>query len=74
LAEACLELQPYLLSAIGHKDDESLIDKIADKSFSTPTALGQYLNDIYNSTVEEFTQSKAKMVKELEGIFKTQIE
>lgn len=74
LAEACLQLQPYLLSAIGHKDDESLIDKIADKSFSTPTALGQYLNDMYNSTVEEFTESKAKMVKELEGIFKTQIE
>jgi hypothetical protein len=51
-----------------------LIDKIADKSFSTPTALGQYLNDIYNSTIEEFTESKAKMVKELEGIFKKQIE
>lgn len=74
LAQACLELKPYLLSAIGHKDDESLIDKIADKSFSTPTALGQYLNDIYNSTIEEFTESKAKMAKELEGIFKKQIE
>lgn len=74
LAQACLELQPYLLSAIGHKDDESLVDRVADKSFSTPTALGQYLNDIYNSTIEEFTESKAKMVKELESIFKKQIE
>jgi len=61
------------LTAIGHKDDESLIDKIADKSFSTPTALGQYLNDIYNTTVEEFTESKAKIVKELEAVFKDQI-
>lgn len=74
LAEACLELNPYLLSAIGHKDDESLVDKIADKSFSTPTALGQYLNDIYNTTVEELEWSKAKIYKELESAFKKQIE
>ena len=74
LAQACLELKPYLLSAIGHKDDESLIDKIADKSFSTPTALGQYLNDIYNNAIEELEWSRAKLYKELEAVFKKQIE
>ena len=34
--------------AIGHKENIPLLQKVADKAFITPTALGQYLNDIYN--------------------------
>src|SRR5687767_13638564 len=52
--------------------------KVADKSFITPTALGQYFNQIYHDTVSELQNSKAKLVdditKQLEANYKKQIE
>jgi exodeoxyribonuclease VII large subunit len=51
------------VTAIGHKEDVSLVQKIADKAFITPTALGQYLNRIYNETVAELQHSKARFVE-----------
>jgi exodeoxyribonuclease VII large subunit len=62
LAEYCLGLAPYFVTAIGHKEDSSLLQRIADKAFITPTALGQYLNTLYNDTVAELEGSKAKLV------------
>jgi len=53
LAECALSLKSYFITAIGHKEDISLLQKVADKAFITPTALGQYFNEIYNQTVEE---------------------
>jgi exonuclease VII large subunit len=41
------------VTAIGHKDDVSLLQQVADKAFITPTAFGQFLNEIYNHTIEE---------------------
>ena len=52
----------------------ALLEKIADKKFITPTALGQYLKEIYNDTVEEFEGSKAKLVDNLSKQFKTNYE
>jgi exonuclease VII large subunit len=50
------------VAAIGHKEDSSLLQRIADKAFITPTALGQYLNTLYNETTAEMEHSKAKLV------------
>ena len=62
LAEYCLGLEPLFVTAIGHKEDSSLLQRIADKAFITPTALGQYLNTLYNDTIAELEGSKAKLV------------
>ena len=62
LAEYCLGLGPFFVTAIGHKEDSSLLQRVADKAFITPTALGQYLNTLYNDTIGELEGSKAKLV------------
>jgi exodeoxyribonuclease VII large subunit len=65
IAEACIGLNSLFITAIGHKDDRSLIEQVADKAFITPTALGQFLNDLYNDTVEELQNSKAQLVADI---------
>jgi len=71
LAEACLNLQPFLVTALGHKVNTPLLERIADKKFITPTAFGQYLKEIYNTTIEELAQSKAKLVADVTKQLKT---
>jgi exodeoxyribonuclease VII large subunit len=55
-----------------------LFEKLSDKKFITPTHFGNYLKEIYNSTVEELQQSKAKLVnditQQLSANFKKQID
>jgi len=65
LAEYVLLLKSFFITAIGHKEDISLLQKVADKAFITPTALGQYFNEIYNQTVEELQGSKVKLVEDI---------
>lgn len=65
IAQACIGLSPIVVTAIGHATDTTLLDKIADKSFNTPTAFGQHLNDLYNDTIEELQNSKAKLVDDI---------
>ena len=65
IAERCLRLIPYLVTCIGHKDDNPLVQKIADRAFITPTAFGQFLNDLYNDTIAELQSSKAKIVEDI---------
>jgi exodeoxyribonuclease VII large subunit len=65
LCELWISLPSFLISAIGHKADTPLIEQVSDKKFSTPTAFGQYLKELYNSTVEDFEQSKAKIVSDV---------
>jgi exodeoxyribonuclease VII large subunit len=78
IAEAALQLNCYFVTAIGHQQDNTLLQKVADKAFITPTALGQYFNDMYNRTVEELQSSKAKLVeditKQLEANYNKQIQ
>jgi hypothetical protein len=71
LAEACLNLQPFLVTALGHKVNTPLLERIADRKFITPTAFGQYLKEIYNTTIEELAQSKAKLVDDVTKQLKT---
>lgn len=63
LAEKAVSLNSLFITAIGHKDDVTLLQKIADKSFITPSELGQFLNDVYNHTVEELENSKARLIE-----------
>jgi hypothetical protein len=63
LAATCLELEPLFVTAIGHKEDVPLVQKVADKAFITPTALGQYLHRVYNDTLAELQHSKARLVE-----------
>lgn len=63
IAEKAAGLRPLFITAIGHKDDNTLLQKVADKAFITPSELGQFLNDVYNHTVEELENSKAKLIE-----------
>jgi exodeoxyribonuclease VII large subunit len=63
LAEKAVSLNSLFVTAIGHKDDVTLLQKVADKSFITPSELGQFLNDVYNHTVEELENSKARLIE-----------
>lgn len=65
IAEAALSVSAVFVTAIGHKEDVTLLQKVADKAFITPTALGQYFNEIYNQTIEELQQSKARLVEQI---------
>ena len=56
--------------AIGQKENIPLLQKVADKAFITPTALGQYLNDIYNETEEQLQNSNAKLTDDISREFK----
>lgn len=50
-------------TAIGHKQDVTLLQQVADKAFITPSEFGQFLNDTYNHTLEDIQHSKAKLVE-----------
>lgn len=67
LAEKAIGLESLFITAIGHKDDISLLQKVADKSFITPSELGQFLNDTYNHTVEELQNSRAKLIESVKS-------
>src|SRR6266498_4387034 len=74
LAEHALSLTSLFVTAIGHKEDVPLLQKVADKAFITPTALGQYFNDIYNQTIEELQGSKAKLIEDITTQLKSNYE
>ncbi|MDT3401011.1 exodeoxyribonuclease VII large subunit [Mucilaginibacter terrae] len=63
IAEKAVTLRSLFITAIGHKDDVTLLQKVADKSFITPSELGQFFNDVFNHTVEELHNSKARLIE-----------
>lgn len=63
ITEAAIGLRALLVTAIGHKEDVTLLQKVADKAFITPSEFGQFLNDTYNHTVEELQHSRAQLVE-----------
>ena len=46
LANAVLNTRVPVVAAIGHDQDNTLVKRIADKAFSTPTAFGNYLREM----------------------------
>ena len=67
-----MTLTPLFVTALGHFEDTPLLEKVADKKFITPSALGSYLNELYNQTVAELQNSKAKLVDDITKQLKTQ--
>jgi exodeoxyribonuclease VII large subunit len=63
LAGKSIALRALFVTAIGHKEDVSLLQQVADKAFITPTAFGHFLNETYNQTIEEVEHSKARLVE-----------
>ncbi|WP_420643052.1 exodeoxyribonuclease VII large subunit [Candidatus Leptofilum sp.] len=45
IAEAALQLKSDLATAVGHAQDETLLEQIADQRFTTPTAFGTFLRE-----------------------------
>jgi hypothetical protein len=78
IAEKAVQLASLFVTAIGHKDDVTLLQKVADKAFITPSEFGQFLNDTYNHTVEEVEHSRAQLVdavkKQLTANYEKEIE
>jgi exonuclease VII large subunit len=70
LADKCISLKALFITAIGHKDDVTLLQKIADKAFITPSEFGQFLNDTYNQTNEELQHSKARLIESISSQLK----
>jgi len=62
IAETAISLKALFVTAIGHKQDVTLLQQVADKAFITPSEFGQFLNDVYNHTLEDLQHSKAKLV------------
>jgi RNA-binding protein YhbY len=68
IAEASLHLPSFFITAIGHQQDTPLLQKVADKSFITPTAFGQLevlQQQLKHERDEKF--SIKQRVQELEG-------
>lgn len=65
IGETALTLRCIFITALGHTSDEPLLQKIADKFFITPTALGQYFHDLYNRTLDDLNHSKTKLIADL---------
>lgn len=66
VAKKAALLKPTFITAIGHAEDVSLLDQIADKSFTTPTALGSYLKEKVDKVEEDIKHSKAKLIEDIE--------
>lgn len=78
VAERAITLQPLFVTAIGHKEDVTLLQRVADKAFITPSEMGQFFNEVYNQTQEELQHSRAKLVEsvtqQLRANYQKQIE
>ena len=61
ICNAILERNTIIASAIGHATDVSLFEKLSEKKFITPTHFGNYLKEIYNTTIEEFKGQRQRL-------------
>lgn len=69
VANALLEADYAVITALGHEADETLLDKVADKVLSTPTALGHYLKTLVQETRELEDMVKASVQNEIQKTF-----
>ena len=69
LGEAAIALSPLLVTAVGHAPDRPLLERLADKAFPTPTALGSYLRELVDEVAEEREHSKAKLTQAIRESF-----
>lgn len=74
IVEALAHLNTAWIYAIGHEKETLFIRNIADKVMPIPHALGTYFRDTVESVAQKRNNSRAVLVKEVEGQFKKQIE
>jgi uncharacterized small protein (DUF1192 family) len=60
IATQSINLKIPLLTAIGHAVNKSILEKVADLGFPTPTSLGNFLKDIAKDVQEEKSYETAK--------------
>lgn len=78
LCKKAIELPVPFITGIGHDQDVTLLQKVSDKSFSTPTAVGVFLQEmieihkrresVIKLKEEEITQLKVQHRKEQEEL------
>lgn len=61
LIETIFRFKQPVLSAIGHKDDTTLLDLVADDVSSTPTDAAQYIIDINKKYINNLKNKKRQM-------------
>ena len=74
LLETLVNLNTAWMYGAGHEGEKLFILNIADKAIAIPHALGTYFRDITDSVIQKRNNSRAALVKEVEGQFKKQIE
>lgn len=72
--EPVVNARAIVVSAVGHAENVTLFEKMADKKFITPTALGNYLVNLYNDYTASLQQSKARIVKDVTDQLKANYE
>jgi exodeoxyribonuclease VII large subunit len=60
LCKKMIELPVPFITGIGHDADKTLLERVADRGFSTPTAVGGFLQNIVNNHKERIKVIKAK--------------
>ncbi|MCF7559420.1 hypothetical protein L3X39_02135 [Sabulilitoribacter multivorans] len=60
LCKKALELPVPFITGIGHDADKTLLEKVADRGFSTPTAVGAFLQQTINVYKNRLKSIKAK--------------
>lgn len=74
VAKAALGSRSMLLAAIGHAEDHTLVEKVVDRHFITPTAAGNFFRDVYERATERLNGSKAKMIEDVTKLVKKEFE
>lgn len=62
------------ISGVGHKPENIFLRQVADAWTCTPQGLGQMFSEIVEDVASKRTNSRAALVKEVEGQFKKQID
>ena len=71
--ETLSHLNTPVVSAVGHPEERLTFKEIADKEVATPTALGQYLNELVERVAEMKSKSKAVLVQQVSKQYADQI-
>ena len=74
LLETLVNMNTAWMYGAGHEGEKLFILNIADKAIAIPHALGTYFRDITDGVIQKRNNSRAVLVKEVEGQFKKQIE
>lgn len=74
LLETLVNMNTAWMYGAGHESEKLFIQNIADKAIAIPHALGTYFRDLTDGVIQKRNNSRAALVKEVEGQFKKQIE